>query len=34
MRLILLMWGLRFAYWLGADPDELARRYGYAPRRS
>lgn len=24
---ILLMWRLRFAYWLGADPDKLAVRY-------
>lgn len=24
---VLLMWRLRLAYWLGADPDELARRY-------
>lgn len=24
---ILLMWQLRFAYWLGADPDKLALRY-------
>lgn len=27
LRTILLMWGLRFAYWLGADPDKLALRY-------
>ena len=26
-RTILLMWSLRFAYWLGADPGRLARRY-------
>jgi rSAM/selenodomain-associated transferase 2 len=26
-RTVLLMWRLRLAYWLGADPDELARRY-------
>jgi rSAM/selenodomain-associated transferase 2 len=26
---ILLMWRLRFAYFVGADPKELARRYGY-----
>jgi len=26
-RTILLMWRLRFAYWLGADPAELAQRY-------
>jgi len=24
-----LMWGLRLAYFLGADPGKLARRYGY-----
>jgi len=27
VRTVLLMWRLRLAYWLGADPDELARRY-------
>jgi rSAM/selenodomain-associated transferase 2 len=27
---VLLMWRLRFAYFLGADPAHLARRYGYA----
>ena len=32
LRLILLMWTLRFAYWAGADPGLLAKRYGYAPR--
>jgi rSAM/selenodomain-associated transferase 2 len=32
MRTILIMWRLRLAYWLGADPAALARRYGYAPR--
>jgi rSAM/selenodomain-associated transferase 2 len=26
---ILLMWRLRFAYFRGADPRELARQYGY-----
>ncbi|MDD3518793.1 MAG: TIGR04283 family arsenosugar biosynthesis glycosyltransferase [Chromatiales bacterium] len=26
-RTVLLMWRLRAAYWLGADPAELARRY-------
>ncbi len=26
-RTIWLMWRLRFAYWLGADPDKLALRY-------
>ncbi|MGE0563181.1 MAG: TIGR04283 family arsenosugar biosynthesis glycosyltransferase [Pseudolabrys sp.] len=29
LRTILLMWRLRFAYWRGADPSDLARRYGY-----
>ena len=24
---VFLMWRLRFAYWLGADPVDLARRY-------
>jgi rSAM/selenodomain-associated transferase 2 len=28
VRTILLMWGLRLAYYLGADPAKLARRYG------
>ena len=28
-RTIFLMWQLRLAYFFGADPDELARRYGY-----
>jgi hypothetical protein len=27
LRTVLLMWWLRLAYWLGANPDELARRY-------
>lgn len=27
LRTILLMWQLRLAYWLGADPARLARRY-------
>lgn len=31
MRTILLMWWLRAAYFLGADPARLALRYGYAP---
>lgn len=26
-RTILLMWRLRFAWWLGANPERLARRY-------
>jgi rSAM/selenodomain-associated transferase 2 len=32
VRTILLMWRLRAAYFRGADPRELANRYGYAPR--
>ncbi|MGE3245261.1 MAG: TIGR04283 family arsenosugar biosynthesis glycosyltransferase [Beijerinckiaceae bacterium] len=31
-RTIFAMWRLRFSYWLGADPAELARQYGYRPR--
>ena len=31
-RTILLMWRLRFDYWRGVDPRELAIRYGYRPR--
>jgi rSAM/selenodomain-associated transferase 2 len=31
MRTILLMWRLRFAYFLGADPNRLAETY-YGPR--
>ncbi len=27
VRTVLLMWQLRLAYWLGASPDRLARRY-------
>ena len=27
-RTMLLMWRLRLAYWLGADPDKLALQYG------
>jgi rSAM/selenodomain-associated transferase 2 len=27
LRTILLMWWLRFQYWLGADPNKLAERY-------
>lgn len=33
LRTVLLMWGLRLAYFCGADPAWLARCYGYAPRR-
>jgi len=32
VRTILLIWRLRFEYWLGAPPAVLARRYGYVPR--
>jgi rSAM/selenodomain-associated transferase 2 len=34
MRTILLMWWLRLAYFLGANPARLARSYGYVPRQS
>jgi rSAM/selenodomain-associated transferase 2 len=27
LRAIVLMWGIRLAYWLGASPETLARRY-------
>jgi len=33
-RTILLMWWLRLAYFLGANPTWLARSYGYVPRQS
>ena len=32
-RTIVLMWRLRLAYFLGADPTDLAVRYGYRPAR-
>jgi rSAM/selenodomain-associated transferase 2 len=32
-RTILLMWRLRAAFFMGADPAALARAYGYAPRQ-
>lgn len=32
-RTVLLMWRLRLAYWLGADPAELHRRYYGRPPR-
>ena len=32
LRMVLLMWRLRLAYFLGADPAKLARAYGYAER--
>jgi hypothetical protein len=31
-RTIFLMWRLRAAFFLGADPRQLAIRYGYRPR--
>jgi rSAM/selenodomain-associated transferase 2 len=31
LRTIFLMWRLRLAFFFGADPAHLARRYGYAP---
>jgi len=31
---ILLMWWLRFAYFIGANPARLAQSYGYVPRQS
>jgi hypothetical protein len=32
IRTVLLMWRLRLAFFFGAEPAALARRYGYAPR--
>jgi len=32
VRTIVLMWRLRLAYFFGANPDALARQYGYQPR--
>jgi hypothetical protein len=32
-RTILLMWRLRVTYFLGADPRDLAVKYGYRPRQ-
>lgn len=32
LRTIFLMWRLRLAYFLGADPGTLAKAYGYVPR--
>jgi rSAM/selenodomain-associated transferase 2 len=32
LRTMLLMWRLRLAHFLGAEPATLARRYGYVPR--
>jgi rSAM/selenodomain-associated transferase 2 len=33
LRTILLMWSLRLRFFFGADPADLARQYGYAPRQ-
>lgn len=32
IRTVLLMWRLRLAFYFGAEPAALARRYGYVPR--
>lgn len=32
LRTIVLMWRIRLAFFLGADPAWLAERYGYAQR--
>jgi rSAM/selenodomain-associated transferase 2 len=32
LRTVLLMWRLRLSYFLGVQPETLARRYGYVPR--
>ena len=34
LRTIFLMWQLRLAYFFGARPAALARRYGYVPREN
>jgi rSAM/selenodomain-associated transferase 2 len=34
LRTILLMWRLRLAFFLGAEPNQLAQAYGYVPRQS
>jgi rSAM/selenodomain-associated transferase 2 len=31
LRTVFLMWRLRLMYFFGATPEDLARRYGYAP---
>jgi rSAM/selenodomain-associated transferase 2 len=31
VRAVLLMWRLRLMYFFGAEPEELAKRYGYGP---
>ena len=34
LRTILMMWRLRLRFFFGANPHDLAREYGYAPRQS
>jgi rSAM/selenodomain-associated transferase 2 len=34
LRTVLLMWRLRLAYFLGADPAKLARAYGYVSAKN
>ena len=34
LRTILAMWWLRLRFFLGANPNDLAREYGYVPRLS
>lgn len=34
LRTMLLMWRLRLAFYCGADPDRLARDYGYAANKA
>jgi hypothetical protein len=34
VRTVLMMWRLRFAFFLGAEPARLARRYGYGVREA
>jgi hypothetical protein len=31
LRTMVLMWRLRLAYFFGADPNQLARRYAHVP---
>lgn len=34
VKTILLMWRLRFEYWLGVSPEKLAVAYGYKPKKT
>ncbi len=34
LRTVMLMWRLRLAYFLGADPAKLAQAYGYGQRKA